>query len=101
VVALLAKNSPLGYQGLMWTTAAAMALQFVCLAPVLAGGQPRAALGGGGDVSVPPSAAGEDGAADSGGGGGGGSGSGSGSGSDGSGAEQRRREQQGEGAGSV
>jgi len=35
IVALLAKESPVGYQGLMWVTLVAMLLQFVCLVPVM------------------------------------------------------------------
>ena len=48
-IALLAKATPLGYQGLMAVTLVAMLLQFACLAPVLAAaGRAKAARAGGG-----------------------------------------------------
>jgi hypothetical protein len=36
----------------MWTTAGAMALQFFCLAPILAGGRPRPARGPSGPAAL-------------------------------------------------
>jgi fucose permease len=69
-IALLAKSTPLGYSGLMWTTLVAMLLQFVCLLPIMtgAGAHKSGVLVRAHDVSIPPSEAG--------GGGGGGSGEG-------------------------
>lgn len=58
-IALLAKETSLGYQGLMWVTLASMVLQFVCLAPVLIAGrrseEERRRLALGRDVSIPGS----------------------------------------------
>ncbi|GBF95370.1 MFS transporter [Raphidocelis subcapitata] len=66
-VAVLAKSTPLGFQGLMWTTLAAMVAQFACLAPILAAGRARGEGRGGGaaaqDVPLPAAAAAEGGAA--------------------------------------
>jgi hypothetical protein len=63
LVAALAKSTPLGYGGLMWTTLGAMLLQFACLAPVLAGAPPPAAgagcRGGGAGAGAVAAAPGE------------------------------------------